>query len=564
MTAVRLNRDGNTDVLTLLRGFEPGSRTRIEAFLGDGTGAFPGRRTTQTSLVAFNYVTADFNGDGLVDVALDGGGPMQVFLGNGDGGFTLASSLTTPVTANDLSAGDLDRDGDLDLVAGGPASVVAWLNDGTGHFGAARATAVDAMDAIYGASLGDVNHDGYLDYAVAGSPREFSTAQRAALLLGGPSGFQPPAYLATQESIADTVVADITLDGNPDIVCDDGVIFPGHGDGTFGAPELFAWYAPDIHVVDFNGDGLPDVVSPYSVGSVQIIANQRRDDNTAPTVDLGPDLTYEYGPQFADNNESEFWARGTDAEMHRLTFRWTYPDGHVLDTGTFPFLDVPILNPGRYEFFVEVSDGRGGTGRDSIVVTVTPSKEIVLHIGDMGSTFTQPNWQRVADPSAASGMALHDVNAGAPKVTTPLANPSSYADIGFAADPTQTYKLWVRLKADGNQPSNDSLWLQFSDAVDAVGRTFAPGSTSGIEVVLEECSGCGESGWGWRDEAWGQRDMIGTLRLRFPNGGWQKLRLQSREDGVSVDQVVLSSEKYLTTRPGTVKDDNTILPRVWY
>ena len=138
--------------------------------------------------------------------------------------------------------------------------------------------------------------------------------------------------------------------------------------------------------------------------------------------------------------------------MHKLTFRWTYPDGRVVDTGTFPFLRIPILNPGRHEFFVEVSDGRGGTARDSIVVTVTPSKEIVLHIGDMWSTFTQGNWQRLADSTAASGIALHDVNAGAPKVTTPLANPSSYADIGFAADPTQTYKLWVRLKADGNQP----------------------------------------------------------------------------------------------------------------
>ena len=92
----------------------------------------------------------------------------------------------------------------------------------------------------------------------------------------------------TQEDILDTVVADITLDGNPDIVCDNGVIFPGHGDGTFGAPELFDWYAPDIHVVDFNRDGLPDVVAPYSDGSVQILVNERRDNNTAPTVDSDP------------------------------------------------------------------------------------------------------------------------------------------------------------------------------------------------------------------------------------------------------------------------------------
>ena len=143
VTAARLNRDGHTDVLTLQRGFEPGSRTRIEAFLGDGTGAFPGRRTTQTSLFAFNGVTADFNGDGLVDVALDGGGPMQVFLGDGDGGFRLAaSSLRDHARHGQRSVRRRSRiatETPTRWPAGRRASS-PWLNDGTGHFGAARAT----------------------------------------------------------------------------------------------------------------------------------------------------------------------------------------------------------------------------------------------------------------------------------------------------------------------------------------------------------------------------------------------------------------------------------------
>jgi hypothetical protein len=54
--------------------------------------------------------------------------------------------------------------------------------------------------------------------------------------------------------------------------------------------------------------------------------------------------------------------------------------------------------------------------------------------------------------------------------------------------------------------------------------------------------------------------MIGSLTLRFPKGG-SMLRLQTREDGVSIDQIVLSAEKYLTTRPGTVKNDTTIVPK---
>ena len=54
--------------------------------------------------------------------------------------------------------------------------------------------------------------------------------------------------------------------------------------------------------------------------------------------------------------------------------------------------------------------------------------------------------------------------------------------------------------------------------------------------------------------------QTGTL-LRFPNGGWQQVLIQRREDGVSVDQIVLSAEKYLATRPGAAKNDTTILGR---
>jgi hypothetical protein len=77
-------------------------------------------------------------------------------------------------------------------------------------------------------------------------------------------------------------------------------------------------------------------------------------------------------------------------------------------------------------------------------------------------------------------------------------------------------------------------------------------------VNLEECNGCGVSGWGWEDDSWGAQNRNGML-LRFPEGGGQVVRIQVREDGVSVDQIVLSAEGYLTARPGTAKNDTTIL-----
>jgi hypothetical protein len=168
----------------------------------------------------------------------------------------------------------------------------------------------------------------------------------------------------------------------------------------------------------------------------------------------------------------------------------------------------------------------------------------------------------VPDSSAASGFRVYYPNANAPKSPAPAAVATDTVEIFFAADPTQTYKLWVRLKADNNYWGNDSIWMQFSGATDTSGRpVYRTGTTSGLAINLEECSGCGISGWGWEDDGWGARNVNGGL-LRFPDGGDQWIRLQVREDGVSIDQIVLSAVRYRTTRPGTAKDDATILPRL--
>jgi hypothetical protein len=88
---------------------------------------------------------------------------------------------------------------------------------------------------------------------------------------------------------------------------------------------------------------------------------------------------------------------------------------------------------------------------------------------------------------------------------------------------------------------------------------FRIGTTSATPVNLEECSGCGLSGWGWEDNGWG-RGVLGPT-IVFQTSGPQRLRIQSREDGLSIDQVVLSPERYLTNAPGAIKNDSTILIR---
>src|SRR6185295_100225 len=142
------------------------------------------------------------------------------------------------------------------------------------------------------------------------------------------------------------------------------------------------------------------------------------------------------------------------------------------------------------------------------------------------------------------------------KLNTPLASPTSYVDIWFPADPTQTYKLWVRMKAQNDSWANDSIFVQFDGGALSGGKTrYGMGTADALAINLEECSGCGVSGWGWRDERWGSTLNSAPVLLRFPDGGWHRLRVQSREDGVSIDQIVLSSERYLTAPPGPAKRD---------
>src|SRR5688572_32851890 len=126
----------------------------------------------------------------------------------------------------------------------------------------------------------------------------------------------------------------------------------------------------------------------------------------------------------------------------------------------------------------------------------------------------------------------------------------------FNASAGVDYRLWIRSKAQNDFWGNDSVFVQFSDSVNTIGiAVFRIGTTSATEMNLEDCSGCGLSGWGWQDNGWGV-GVLGPV-IRFGTSGTQKIRIQSREDGLSIDQIVLSPSTYLSSAPGGVKNDAT-------
>jgi hypothetical protein len=189
--------------------------------------------------------------------------------------------------------------------------------------------------------------------------------------------------------------------------------------------------------------------------------------------------------------------------------------------------------------------------------TISPSRELVLHAAQAATV--AGNWIRTPDPTAASGARLQNPNLGVPKLLTALAAPASYFDLTFTADAGVPYRLWLRARAQNDDYANDSVFVQFDHSVDAVGAaTSRIGTTEAEKVALEDCGGCGVSGWGWQDNGYG----LATLgpAIYFAQSGAQRLRIQVREDGIGIDQVVLSAGTYLTLPPGATKQDATILP----
>jgi hypothetical protein len=248
-------------------------------------------------------------------------------------------------------------------------------------------------------------------------------------------------------------------------------------------------------------------------------------------------------------------------------------DGAVIGTATAaPYLvawDTTYCANGSHSLRAIAYDAAGNAGQSTAipvnVYNAPPPPppppgpapaEIVVHAAH--ATAVAGAWRTVTDATAASGARLWHPNANAPKLTAPLASPANYFEVTFEAQAGVPYRLWMRAIAEANYWGNDSVFVQFSRSVTASGTPIDRiGTTAATSYVLEDCSGCGVAGWGWQDNGYGI-GVLGPL-VYFAQSGAQTMRVQGREDGISIDQIVLSPQRYLSGAPGAVRNDTTIV-----
>jgi len=220
-------------------------------------------------------VTADFNGDGIPDLAVANNGDPSVndlgsvslLLGKGDGTFQPAVHAPAGAFPTIILAGDFNGDGKLDLFVEGQPSgnsnVVPWsllFGHGDGTFESPVQFALANFTAAV--VVGDFNNDKKLDLAftdtVSGSLEE---------VLGNGDGTFQPVQTIGAFSLGPLVAADFNGDGIPDLAMGAAgaiQVLLAKGDGTFTAPTSLTLNGPNIQEVlatDVNRDGKADLIA---------------------------------------------------------------------------------------------------------------------------------------------------------------------------------------------------------------------------------------------------------------------------------------------------------------
>jgi hypothetical protein len=257
------DKNGTIDVAALSDHFA----SSLYILSNSGAGKLTSTHTYALQEPGYGIVTADFNGDGNLDLLVVHSVPQvwgySVLLGNGDGSFQTPvfypQSTQTPVSSYSIVVADFNNDHKMDVAIMPQGtqgeSLKVLLGNGDGTF----ASPVSYYDAGFApVVVADFNGDGKLDIAAGGST---GSAIETAMLFGNGNGtFQAAVFPPSLSGFQPEFTADLNHDGKADLVSRGGVAL-GNGDGTFTVLPPIAGIGSLSAIADFNGDGELDLLS---------------------------------------------------------------------------------------------------------------------------------------------------------------------------------------------------------------------------------------------------------------------------------------------------------------
>ena len=258
-----VNHDGSLDLLV---GNTYGD---VLMLVNQGNGRF---RPYQKSDQSITLAVADLTGSGSRDIVYANQGLDRVIVDYGDGGSTvLGDRATGLLSPGAVKLADLNGDGIPELIVANSGSNNVLIYPGLGHgqFGPALNdghgffTGTNPVEV----TVADVNADGHLDLVVANKG-----SNDVAILLNQPLGndftFTSGPRLKAGSGPVNTVVADVTGDGKPDLLISNSqsntvTILQSIGGGFFNdqQPDTLAVGSRPGPIFIGNFDGKPDIVT---------------------------------------------------------------------------------------------------------------------------------------------------------------------------------------------------------------------------------------------------------------------------------------------------------------
>jgi len=288
------------------RDTSAGNAVLATATLGTGTSSLDWVNTQNPATLPqpLSILVADFNGDGIPDLAIGTNGTttgyLEILLGNGDGTFQAAQNFTALPNNQAMVAASFVNGGSLDILtvdnnASGTNNAALFIGNGDGGGTVGTPFSLGGLALVNGVAAADLNRDGSEDFVITGII--YGVWCFANVNGNGNGTFGGPTLNAIGSNPLSVVVGPFNANGYPDIVvadsgADNVTVFQNNSQGYFfpGSVSYNTGTTPVAMAVgDFNGDGFLDLaVVNKGSGNVTILLGQGNDTLTAgATIPVG-------------------------------------------------------------------------------------------------------------------------------------------------------------------------------------------------------------------------------------------------------------------------------------